>query len=300
MADVLKSAFVKTWRLYANCRFGQIHIAAAGPISGSLKNVPSNKPPLVCFHTTPLSGKEFKEFQQSMAQDRVVLCLDTPGYGGSDAPPKPPTLADYVEAMADALGDLGYGTGRLGMVDVLGCRTGSLIALELACAHSDLVRAAILTCVPLVDSKQRQYIKTNYGTEEPLYSSVNYLSNSFQTYVLDGPIEVDIERRYDLFTERMRAGTRAWWAADAVVSYDTEAGLKKLSQPALFLVLRCLFAENTRQASRIAPNASLLDVEAQNPQVAKGHTGAEPWTLQPDFLADCIRGHLDKVRTGTT
>jgi pimeloyl-ACP methyl ester carboxylesterase len=285
---------IKTWRTYASCRFGQIHITAARPAADLPPDGRMSKPPLICFHTTPLSGKEFSEFQQSMARDRLVLCPDTPGYGGSDAPPSIPTIAEYAEAMADALEDLGYGARDLGNVDVLGCRTGSLIAAELAIAHAELVRAVVLTCVPLVDKKQSAEIRKNYGTEEPIFTNIEYLAKNFQNYVLNSPPEVEARRRYELFTERLRAADRAWWAADAVIGYDVEASLKALSQPTLLLVIRCILAENTRRAAHLVSGSSLIDVESQNP-ILKGHTGAEPWTVQPDFLAETVRRFLDQA-----
>ena len=94
---------VRTWRQYAKCRFGQIHMVAAAPATDT------GKSPLVCLHQSPVSGDYYREFQALMAADRLVLCPDTPGYGSSDPTPSQPDMAALGGAMAEALTDLGYG-----------------------------------------------------------------------------------------------------------------------------------------------------------------------------------------------
>src|SRR5262245_52105453 len=57
-------AQVRTHRLYADGRFGQVHFTISEPVAASTKT------PLVCMHTSPASAVEFKIFQRVMARDR--------------------------------------------------------------------------------------------------------------------------------------------------------------------------------------------------------------------------------------
>jgi len=284
--------YVESWRLYAKCRFGQIHITAAEPTSNQPKTHSEEKPPLVCFHTSPLSGTEFKEFQHIMAEDRLVLCPDTPGFGRSDPPPHVPVIGDYSGAMADMLEDLGYGAKGRGAVDVLGCRTGSLVAIDLAATRPDLVRKVTLTCVALLDDAQRIDIRAQFGAKEPIFSDPQYMARSYRHYVLDGPIEVSEERRYEIFIERLRAGSRSWWGPEAVVAYDAATRLKTLPHPTLLLVVKCLLAENTRRAAKLVTKPTVVDIENQMTKI-DGDTGTEPWSVQSPLLASKVRSFLD-------
>src|SRR3712207_7041745 len=47
--------------------------------------------PLVAFHLSPSSGHLFVPLLRELAQDRLALAPDTPGYGASDPPPRVPT-----------------------------------------------------------------------------------------------------------------------------------------------------------------------------------------------------------------
>ncbi|MCC5868855.1 MAG: hypothetical protein JJU27_10100, partial [Gammaproteobacteria bacterium] len=107
-------------RQYVDARFGQVHLWRYAPRDASAVE----RPPLLCLHPNPYSGYFYDEFAQVMARDRVVLCPDTPGFGGSERPPSRVGVTDYALAFADVLLALGYGEGAAGAVDVLGFHTG--------------------------------------------------------------------------------------------------------------------------------------------------------------------------------
>ena len=67
-----------------------------------------------------------------MATDRVVIAIDTPGYGDSArAADTMPSIADYAKSASIALTELGCSQNGQ-KIDLLGYHTGSLIAAELA------------------------------------------------------------------------------------------------------------------------------------------------------------------------
>ncbi len=271
---------VSARRFYGACRFGQMHVYAAQPTAGL-----GDKTALVCFHTSPLSGVEFRLFQNRLATNRVVLCPDTPGFGGSDAPPRVPVIPDYAAAMADMLEDAGYGPMGRGPVDLLGTHTGTLIATELAGARPDLVRQVVLSSIALFSDAQRAEMRTRYGGPQPLLTDGSFVPKAFQESVISGHEDQSAERRLEFFAERLRAGTKSWYGPEASLSYDPIPRLKTMAQPVLFLVVKDILAQNTRDAAALVPNGKLTDLEAA--------TTNAPWDAQADMLAAAVRGHLD-------
>jgi pimeloyl-ACP methyl ester carboxylesterase len=79
------------------------------------------------------------------------LAPDLPGFG----PPRPPPVwgaADYAAALVPLLED---GAGPTEPVVVLGHSRGGCIALALAAARPDLVRALVLTGAPVAPARDR-------------------------------------------------------------------------------------------------------------------------------------------------
>ena len=257
-----------------------MHVHAAQPATG-----PGDKTALACFHTSPLSGTEFRLFQHHLATDRVVLCPDTPGFGGSDAPPRVPTIPDYAAAMADMLEDAGYGPKGRGPVDLLGTHTGTLIVTELAGARPDLVRRVILSSIALFSDAQRADMRKRYGGPQPLLTDAAFVPKAFQDSVIGGHADQSAERRLEFFAERLRAGTKSWYGPEASLSYDPIPRLKTMKQSVLLLVVKDILAQNTRDAASLVPNGTLLDLEAA--------TTDAPWDVQADVLAIRVRGYLD-------
>ena len=136
---------VRTRRAYFDCRFGQLHVRTAFPTSGGFDEGVT----LFCLHPSEGSSRTFDRFLPAIAADRSVYAPDLPGSGESDAPP----VMDYRNASA-AVADLAAGL-RLRQIDVLGCRFGGGVALELAATQPLLVRRLVLVGVPPIDGLGR-------------------------------------------------------------------------------------------------------------------------------------------------
>jgi len=93
----------------------------------------------------------FRKLLAEFGQDRSAYAPDLPGYGESDAPETPPSVAEYAAAVGDMLDTL-----RLREVDLLGHQTGSLVAAELAVVRPHQVRRVVLAGVPVFDPKERE------------------------------------------------------------------------------------------------------------------------------------------------
>ena len=270
---------IQVWRQYGAGRYGQMHITVAQPSGG-----PGAKPPVVCFHPSPMSGLSYKVFQRVLAEDRLVLCPDTPGFGGSDGPATPVTIPDYAGAMADLLDGLGYGAKGKGAVDVVGCHTGTLICTELAVSRPDLVRKLAVPSLALFTAIERTKMKAQFGGPQPILTDPDFVPKIWHTTVLEGAIET-AERRLEMFTERLRSGTKGWFGPEASLNYDCESRLKQVMQPVLLLVLNEMLGPNTRRAKDIVKNATVVDISDR-----AGH-GA--WDIEAPLLVEKMRVFLD-------
>lgn len=268
-------------RQYVDGPFGQIHIIDAYPESPSVHS----QKPLVCFHQSPVSGLQYALFQKEMASDRRVLCMDTPGFGGSDVPPGVPTIEDYAGALAVGLEALGFGNGAL--IDVLGFHTGTQICVELAASRPDLVRRVVVSSLALFSQQELVRNRSGFGGPRPLFTDPDYVGRYYGQQVSSGLEGVSLERRLTLFTERMRSGVLSWYGPEAVFTYDTAAKLQQVTQPTLLYVMRDTLSENTRRAESIMQRATVkerMDID-----------GPAGWDAHPDQIAADVRRFLDSA-----
>ncbi|MEP7311561.1 MAG: alpha/beta fold hydrolase [Pseudomonadota bacterium] len=137
-------------RAFADMRWGQIHYRIATP------RIPAaaQKTPLVLFHQSPLSSLEYGPLIVEMGRDRVVIALDTPGQGGSDAPPGEVSIADYATEMIAALKTLGFGAQK--PFDLMGNHTGTSLAMEAALLEPKMVRQIVMTGMYMAPESQIQ------------------------------------------------------------------------------------------------------------------------------------------------
>jgi pimeloyl-ACP methyl ester carboxylesterase len=97
-------------------------------------------PPLVLIHALPFDHNLWLYQVERFSARFRTITIGLRGWGRSDKPRTPFTLADMVNDVLGVLADAGAG----GDAVVLGCSIGSKIALMLACEHPEVFRAAIL------------------------------------------------------------------------------------------------------------------------------------------------------------
>lgn len=234
---------------YVDCRFGQLHLRQAEPVGGA-----GDKMPLVCFHMSPHSGAYYDLFMAEMAQDRRVICPDTPGYGGSDAPDGQPTMDDYAGAMIEMLDALG-----LEQVDVLGFHTGAFVATAVAHAVPGRVRKMVLPGLPYMGLEDRAKRIEMFSGDRPYFTEENYIQKRWDMGLKGRGGQSD-DRFLALFAESLRAGVRGMNKGFlAVFSYDPDAVLPALEHPVLVPVPDEMLAENSRVAAPLFQNATLVE-----------------------------------------
>lgn len=255
-------------RDYVDCRFGQLHVRRAG--GGG------EKPPLILFHMSPYSGAYYDLFLPEIARDRLVICPDTPGYGGSDAPGAPPRMEEYAAAMVDMLKAL-----DLGEVDLMGFHTGAFVALAVADLTPERVRKLVLPGLPYVAAEDRADRLKMFAGDRPYFTEEGYILKRW-TMGLKGRGGQSDDRFLALFAESLRAGVSGMnWGFAAVFRYDSDPVIAALDKPVLIPVPDEMLADNSRAAATLFRNATL-----------------DEWPDLKGDLFDCAPGDVaDRIRT---
>ncbi len=260
-------------RAFVDARFGQIHLRRAGPLHDA------SRPPLFCLHQSPNASSNFSLFLEHMGQDRLTVAPDTPGFGESERPLEPPSIADYAHAMADVIDALEIE----GPVDLLGYHTGVLIAAELALLRPVQIRRLVLIGIPVFNAEERAaFEKTPWPV--PFKEDGSSLVEEWQRLLhWRGPgVELPTLRRF--FAEKMRAGDFAWWGARAVFRHDTRSALPKIAQPILAVRPRDDLWDSMPRAKDLIAPVDWIDL----PDYGHGM-----FDVIPDELAAMARDFLD-------
>jgi pimeloyl-ACP methyl ester carboxylesterase len=213
---------VSVKRHYAEGRFGQIHYRMAAPTHPI-------HPPLVCLHMSPYSGVVYESFLKGMANDRVAIALDTPGFGGSDPPDFSPTIGDYALALKDLLDSLDFSE-----VDVMGYHTGGKIALEAAIAFPSSVRRVVLVSAAIWPDGERDVIKNLYAREHITHDG-SHLLKWWRSAVKWSMLGRSLEKINEVFWSRTLNPEISWWGHNAAINYNTQTALLKITHPILVL-----------------------------------------------------------------
>lgn len=241
----------KIKRVFVPSPFGQVHARIYQA------ETESDKPPLILFHPTPYSSRFYDSFAPEMAHDRVVISLDTPGYGDSDAPPEPQDIAGYASALFEALTALGYGKDNR-LVDVFGYHTGCLIAAEIAASHPGTVRKLVLPGIPHYVGAAQQNAYAENAKPTPIAPDGAHLLPIWEFAALARPLGLDDLRVQELFSDAMQCQPNCWWAYHGVFSYEGRTRFPEISQPALLMTLGSSLRRETEAAAALMPAASLI------------------------------------------
>lgn len=268
---------------YVDGPYGQIHYHSAQPSDG-----PGDKTPLVLFHQNPKSAEEYRPLMEITGQDRLTLAFDTPGYGESDRPDTPPSMADISGAMADALDAMGYGKNGKGAVDVFGFHTGVYIASELAIIRPDLVRRVVMSGIAYRPPEVRAEILANLPTDKSLPEDGTFIMNRWYLIVIKRAEGVSLERASKVFLEDIHSLDKSWFAYNAVWTYAPEDRFPKVKQPILVLQPHEMLLDETLKArNETMPDADLIEL----PNITD-----DVFDTGPQEIADAMLGWLDSAK----
>jgi len=207
---------------YADGPFGQVHYAECG--SGT---------PLVLVHQSPTDMVQFQRVMPLLAERGVrAIAIDLPGFGTSDVPDHPPTIAEYaliVPAVLDAL--------DITKTSLLGHHTGAIIVTEAALQFPARTDKVILHGpLPMTDEERagwRQLLSRE--KEWNLRWDGSHLTELWSYRYRAQAAWTDIDAFHSNFVHGLLAGRTVWYAHDAVMTYRHEEAMDKLQAPCLIL-----------------------------------------------------------------
>lgn len=218
-------------RAYAPSRYGQLHYRIVVPAE------PTGAPPLLCMHQTPGNGGDWTPVLPALGNTRVVIAVDTPGYGMSDAPPSPAAIEDFGGVMAVLMDDLAVaGIVPAGRFDVMGFHTGSLIATELARRYPTRVRRAVMFGLAAFPAEARAGMLA--GLLENFPPPADSLDHVEKLWAIIGELtdpRISAEDRHLTMAECLRIGHRMPWGYVSVYRYDFLGAMAEVAQPVLVM-----------------------------------------------------------------
>lgn len=257
----------KIRRTYVNGPFGQMHLRLAG--GGRAHR------PLICFHLSPLSGVVYETWLGEMGKDRLAVAADTPGYGMSDHPPTPPTIADYAEAMAEAIDSL-----DLNEIDLMGYHTGSKIAVELARRQKRRVKHVVLVSAPVYTAEDlKQQEVDNAAPDAELDGS--HIMTQWNGFVrFRGPGQT-AEMVMKSFPDAIRGGARRRWGHGAAFAYSYPDTIGDVAAPILVLNPNDDLKTFTPRILPHLKNGRVLDLPAWGHGFLDLHTSEAAQLIRP-------------------
>jgi pimeloyl-ACP methyl ester carboxylesterase len=257
-------------------RLGQVHVRMSGAATSG-----GDRSPLVLLHMTPMSSAMYDALLPLFGTDRLVVAPDRPGFGFSDLPDHPPSIADYAVATLDALDALG-----VERFDVLGTHTGSVEAVQLADAYPDRVRKIVLVGIPAYTPQELQERAYRLaGVPSPVEDGAHLAWHWRRRFLYRTP-PFDLPLFQWRLIQELLGGPNVWWPYRAVFEYPMAERLARVRQPVLVLAPHDDLWEQTERvhASGGLPRLGrFVDLPHLGLDIAYYAT-AEVFTLVREFL----------------
>ncbi|MAR78630.1 MAG: hypothetical protein CMM18_00200 [Rhodospirillaceae bacterium] len=237
-------------RDYYNGIFGHLHFRRAGKSSEVIN-------PLILLHQSPSNGRPFEGLMEKISSDRLVLAIDTPGFGDSDAPISPPNISDYAFSIIELINDL-----NLDKVDLFGDHTGAKIAVEIIKQIPNKVGSAIFNSCPVYSKEQMDKMMIHLEEEKPKdiipEDGSHFVKRwkSLQNWYLNAPIEL-VNRD---FIEMQRPLDKGWYGHNAAFAVNHADNLPQIEHPLLVLCPNDMLWDATKESSKYLVNGKVLEL----------------------------------------
>jgi len=239
-------------RVFVDGPWGQIHARVATPPGRA------TKPPIVCLHQTPLSSRMFANILGELSVDRLAIAIDTPGYGESDPPPKPPEIADYARVLLAAARAL-IGRPPARPIDVLGYHTGTIMAVEMAIAEPKSVRRLVLSSMPIFDPARRGELLKGF-VPDPITEDGAHILKPWKSGIAGRGPGQTLEMTHRNYTEKLRSDPeKSFWALQALARYRIEEALPRVTQPILLLRSKDTLYDHAVAAKQLQPRIEMVE-----------------------------------------
>jgi pimeloyl-ACP methyl ester carboxylesterase len=259
-------------RGYADGPFGQVHYRVLG-----------DGKPLVLLHQAPQSSRQFTHvYPRLAARGFLVVGVDLPGFGESDAPDFPPRVEDYATAIPPVLDALG-----LNRADILGHHTGALVATEVSLQFPNRVRRLILNGpLPLEEGEAEQWMPiVEREKEYAPRPDGSHLTELFARRVefAMGLVPMEDITRYVL--DNLIGYGPFWYGHNAAFTYNHAAAIPLIRHPTMILTnTGDVIFEHALKAHRMRPDFAFAQIEGGGVDIVDQAPGA--WV-------DAVAGFLE-------
>jgi pimeloyl-ACP methyl ester carboxylesterase len=257
-------------RRYVAGRYGQVHLRETEAVAG--------RRPLVCLHATAYSSRTFEPLMARLAGRRQVIALDTPGYGGSDAPAAPIALADYARAALEAVD-----AATASSVDLLGYHTGAYVAAEAAILAPAKVRNLVMIGIPYFEALDPVVWRRKLCQRHELGDALQQFEERWDYLVASRDPAVSLPRAFGNFRDELAAWPNGSWAHEAMFDWDANARLPLVPVPTLVLNPQGHLAEPSRNAAAMIPDHRIEELPDLSPPI---------FDAGPDILAARLEAWL--------
>lgn len=215
--------------------------------------------PLLLLHQSPGSSNDWFGHVPLLREAGIrVIAMDNPGMGMSDPFAFTPVLADYIDAVPAVLDHAG-----VLQADIGGYHTGVQVGVEASVRHARRVRSLMLYGVPVLGKAERDQLwnaivpnEIEGAVHRPVPGGSN-LSDHFRR--LEGYFAPVTAQRMVLAA--LMAGPLWWHGHNAALRHDLAPALRAVTQPMLMMTNAGeMLDSNTRQAARMRPDATLVDL----------------------------------------
>jgi len=264
-------ATVNVRRSYADCRYGQMHVATAYPSGGGF----DERTALICVHQAGGSNRIFAPLLTELGRDRSVYALDLPGHGNSDNPSGNPAITDFAGAVVDFVSGL-----RLRTFDLLGVEAGALIAAEVAATRGPQVRRAALVSIPYPTTQAAR----QFAPRADAAPDINVV-DEWQRLSVQRGMHIPQAALQSMFADQLRSGGSAALLRAAVQDYPVAQRLPLMRLPTLVICPNDELREQTLRAKSCLSQGSLTELsDYGNHAMAAG----------PLKIAQLVRDFLDR------
>ncbi|MCC2976544.1 alpha/beta hydrolase [Sphingomonas sp. PL-96] len=268
---------MKLRRGYTDGPFGQIHFQHA-----------AQGRPLVLLHQAIMSSDQFANvFAPLVERGLRPIAIDMPGFGASDPPAAPPTIADYATAVLPVLDSLGIDRAA-----VAGHHTGALVATELALAHPERITAVVLAGPMIISDAERQSGFDTLVDRERAFTALPQGRHFVEVAEIREMLaagSVGERRISDYVVQAMQAyGHDAYWYGHyAAFSYRHDEPLARLAQPVLLLSnTGDMTHPSALAAHRLRPDFAYREIEGGGIDICD--QAPEAWGYA---IADFLQNH---------
>jgi pimeloyl-ACP methyl ester carboxylesterase len=209
-------------RGYIDGPFGQLHYVEQG-----------QGPPVVLVH---MAGFNAVQYSRALPHFAVAgyraLAIDLPGFGGSETPPRPPSIFDYATSVAALMDEL-----ELPAVTIVGSHLGAEVATEVAVTRPDAIDRVVLVG-PLATSPEDRAVGQRQADIERAVtprSDGAHVTEMWEYTARFFPGMTDVPAFQRLITSQLDAAEHNWYGHNAVFTYDHLASLERQVQPTLIL-----------------------------------------------------------------